>query len=204
VPANWREVDLFVGLTVVIERHWIFTAFHTTYLSQTDSYPTASDLALGINCDDAEWLGAAALHPFVELKLQNEGSTTLPYGAAAVDEGCMFRAGLVPQRQWGRFKFELPVYFTLVSDGYYHASDAISRGGYQGGPVSGYGWRPAPGGAGFLSAALKLSAPLDWLSGSAVCTSAYAAVQTYHLVNDGLLDTNQALGATAGRRDDPV
>lgn len=204
VPANWREVDLFAGLTVAFERRWIFTAFYTTYLSQTDSYPTAGDLALGLNCDDTEWLGAAALHPFVEFKLQTDGSTTLPYGDAAVDEGYMFRAGLVPQRQWGRFKFELPVFFTLVSDGFYQGSDAIRSGGYQGGPVAAYGWRSEPGGVGFVSGALKLSTPLEWLSGSAVRTSAYAAVQYYHLVNEGLLDTNQALGATSSRRDDLV
>jgi hypothetical protein len=61
------------------------------------------------------------------------------------------------------------------------------------------GWRPEPGGVGFLSAALKLSLPLERLSFGSVRTTAYAAVQYYRLVNSGLLDTNQVLGATSGR-----
>ena len=199
VPGNWREVDLLAGLTVAVERIWKFTAFHTTYLSQTDSFPTASDLALALTCDDTEWLGSAALHPFVEFKWQTAGSTTLPYADAETDGGSMLRAGIVPQRQFGRFKLELPVYFTLVSDGFYQGSETVRDSGYDGSPVAGLGWRPEPDGVGFLSAALKLSLPLERLSFGSVRTTAYAAVQYYHLVNEGLLDTNQVLGATAAR-----
>jgi hypothetical protein len=201
-PGNWREVDLLAGLTLAFERNWRFTAFHTTYLSQTDSFATASDLALALTCDDTEWLGAAALHPFVEFKWQTAGSTTQPYADAPADGGRMLRAGIVPQRQFGRYKLELPVYCTLVSDGFYQGSEPLRAAGYDGSPVAGLGWRPEPGGIGFMSAALKLSLPLECLSTAGVHTTAYAAVQYYHLVNSGLLDTNQVLGATADRRDD--
>jgi hypothetical protein len=201
-PAHWREVDLLAGLTLAFERNWKLTAFHTTYLSLTDSFPTASDLALALTLDDTEWLGSAALHPFLEFKFQTQGSTTQPYADAPYDDGCMLRAGIVPQRQWGRCKLELPVYFTLVSDGFYQGSETIRNSGFDGSPAAAYEWRAEPGGVGFLSAALKLSLPLESLSTTAVHTTAYAAVQYYRLVNKGLLDTNQVLGATSGRQAD--
>ena len=202
IPANWREVDLLAGLTASFANQWKINVFHTTYLSQTDSFPNSSDLALALTFDDTDWLGQAALHPFVEFKLQTDGNANLPYADAMADEGSMLRFGILPQRQFGRLKLELPAYFTVVSDGFYQASPTVRNFGYQGTPVAGLGWQSAPGGLGFLSAALKISAPLQWLSSADIHTTAYAAIQYYHLINDGLLDTNQVLGATSGRKDD--
>ena len=202
VPDHWREVDLLAGLTLTLDRNWKLSAFHTTYVSQTDSFPTSSDLALALTYDDTEWLGQAALHPFIEFKLQTDGNTNLPYADAVADEGSMLRFGIIPQRQIGRCKVELPVYFTVASDGFYLESPTVRASGYDGSAVADLGWQSASGGVGFISAALKVTLPLDWLSTTAIHTSAYAAVQYYHLVHDGLLDTNQVLGATSSRQED--
>lgn len=190
-PDHWREVDLYAGLTLLADSRWKLTAFHTTFRSLTDSFPTAAEFALGLTCDDSDWLGAAALRPFAEIKWQTEGSTTLPDPAVTADEGWMGRFGVVPQRQFGPVKAELPVFLTVVSDGFYQEFDESAGV-----------WRAQPGGFGFASAALKVSLPVTWLSTARLGTTAYAAVQYYHLGNAGLLDTNQALDPDGDRRRD--
>lgn len=204
VPAHWREVDLLAGLVLALDSNWKFSTFFTTYLSQTDSFPNASDLALALTYDDTQWLGHAALHPFIELKFQTDGNTNLPYADATAEEGSMLRLGIIPQRQFGHFKLELPVFLSLVSDGFYQQSSTVRESGYNGSSVADLGWQSAPGGIGFLSAAAKLSLPLERLSTPTLHTSAYAAVQYYRLIHDGLLDTNQVLGASNGRQADVI
>jgi len=105
----------------------------------------------------------------------------------------MLRLGVTSQWQWGRVKAELPMFVTRVSDGFYQGLDE-SLGL----------WRPEPGGFGYASAALKVSMPVGWLSTAGLRTTAYAAAQYYHLGNDGLLDTNQALGSGRDRQRDLI
>lgn len=188
VPANWREVDLFGGLTCTIERDWQFTAFCSAYRSQTQSYPAAWDCALALTCDDTWLLGAAALHPFLEYRPQIHGTTTVVIDPESAGESYSFRMGIVPQHQFGRIKLELPAFLTLVPQGFYQDSSG----------------RPAAGGLGFMSAALKLSVPLQCLSTRDVSTTLYTAAQYYRIVNDGLLDTNEVLGAASGREQNIV
>ena len=185
-PANWREVDLFSGLTCFIERDWQLTAFGSAYLSQTHSYPTAWDFALALTYDDTRLLGTAALHPFVEYRPQIHGSTTVVIDPESARASYSFRLGITPQHQFGPIKLELPAFLTWVPEGFYQDSAAQS----------------AAGGCGFMSAALKLSLPLQYLSTKNLSTSLYAAAQYYRIVNPGLLDTNEVLGAAPRRQQD--
>lgn len=187
VPANWREVDLFAGLTCIMERNWQLSAFYSAYLSQTESYPTAWDCAIALSYDDADLSGDAALHPFIEFKQQTEGSTTMAFVTDNADESYSFRLGVIPRHQFEHFKLEVPTFLTLVPEGFYQLSDG----------------QPAPGGIGFMSAALKLTVPVESLSTNALRTSLYAAAQYYRIANAGLLDVNQALGAS-GQRDKDI
>jgi len=182
-PAKWREVDLFSGLTCTIERNWQLTAFCSAYLSQTHSYSTAWDFALALTYDDTGLLGVAALHPFLEYRPQLHGTTTVDIDPENAGESYSFRLGITPQHQFGRIKLELPAFLTLVPEGFYQDSAG----------------RPAAGGIGFMSAALKLTLPLECLSTKDLGTSLYAAAQYYRILNDGLLDTNEVLGTTPRR-----
>ncbi len=186
-PANWREVDLFAGLTSVIEGNWQLTSFCSEYLSQTHAYPAAWDCALALTYDDTGLSGAAALHPFVEYRPQIHGSTTVAIAAGNAPESYSLRLGITPQHQFGPLKLELPAFLTLVPEGFYQDS----------------GGQPAAGGIGFMSAALKLTLPLQCLSTKSVSTTFYAAAQYYRIVNGGLLDTNELLG-TAPRREQDI
>ena len=62
----------------------------------------------------------------------------------------------------------------------------------------------AAGGVGYFSTALKATVPLPFLSNAHTATSVYAAAQYYRLVNAGLLDGNQFLGASSKRERDLV
>ena len=185
-PAHWREVDGFAGLTAVLDRHWQLSAFGSTYLSQTGSYPTAWDGALALTYDDTSLLGGAALHPFVELRRQLHGSTTMAFVAANAAESFSWRLGFIPQHQFAHCKLEFPAFLTLVPAGFFQDSSG----------------QPAAAGIGFVSSAAKVTVPVACLSSSTIGTSVYASAQYYRIANPGLLDVNQALGASSRRNKD--
>ncbi len=185
-PGNWREVDIFSGLTCIVERDWQLTSFCSAYLSQTHSYPTAWDCALAVTYDDTRLLGSAAMHPFVEYRPQIHGSTTAVIDPENAGKTYSFRLGIIPQHQFGPLRLEMPAFLTWVPEGFYQDNAG----------------RPAAGGIGFMSAALKLSMPLEYLSTKNTSTTLYAAAQYYRIVNGGLLDTNEVLGTSARREHD--
>jgi hypothetical protein len=188
-PARWREMDTFAGLTLTADRRWRLTGVYTLYDSLTGSFSTASDLALGVVFDDTDWLGSAALHPFLEWRWQTSGSTTQPVPDLPPGEGWICKVGVTPQwsTDWGRLEF--PVFAAFVSDGFYYDFNEAAGA-----------WQAASGGAAFFSAAIKLSRPVPWLSKGRLQTQAYASVQYHHLASDALMETSRALG-NDGRRD---
>ena len=217
VPGHWREVDVFGGLTLTLAQDWKLSAFYSAYLSQTQSYPTAWELAVALAYDDTALLGAFALHPFIEFKRQTEGSITVAFVPELADESYSFRVGIAPQHQFEHFKLELPAFITLVPEGFYQrGTKRTERIRYYG-----YDWtrfryypidyyyqvydgQPAEAGIGYFSAALKATVPLEFMSTKEVRTTFYAAVQYYRLVNDGLLEGNEALQVASGREEDIV
>lgn len=184
-PGRWREVDAYGGLTLTVARDWKLSGFYTAYMSQTSSFPTAWDLAIALTLDDTRWLHQYALHPFVEFRRQTEGRNNLNLKQAAADESYLFKLGIAPAHTFSSgLKLELPVFATLVPDGFFQRFDG----------------RSASGGVGFVSTALKATMPLKRLSTKRLGWSVYGAVQFYHLTNSGLLDTNQILNATSRRK----
>ncbi len=213
--AHWRELDLFGGLTFTLARDWKLTAFYTHYLSPNSAFHNAWEMALALSYDDSRLLGPFALHPFVEFRSQSEGNTTVVFNPALARSSYVFKLGINPSCQIGPVKVELPAFFTLVPDGFYQRSNLETR------HITYYGYdythfryypidyayqvqtgRPAGGGIGYFTAALKATVPVPCLSNSHVTTSVYGAVQYYRMVNAGLLDGNQVLGAASARESD--
>lgn len=183
-PGHWRELDLYGGLTFTVARDWKLSVFYSSYLSQTASFPTAWDLAFALNLDDTRWLGDYALHPFIEFRRQTEGRNNVSFLDSNTDESYLFKVGVAPAHVFKTgFKLELPLYATLVPKAFYQRFNGDA----------------ASGGVAFFSTALRGSMPLRFLSTTRTQCSIYGAVQYYQLLNEGLLDTNQALNLTRER-----
>jgi hypothetical protein len=186
-PGHWRELDLYGGLTFTMARDWKLSVFYSSYLSQTASFPTAWDLAIALNLDDSRWLKAYALHPFIEFRRQTEGRNNVSFVDANTNESYLFKVGIVPAYVFKNgFKLELPLFTTLVPKAFYQRSN---------GDV-------ASGGVAFISTALRASMPLRHLSTMRTHWSIYGAVQYYHLMNEGLLETNATLNNSTQRQQD--
>ncbi len=213
VPAHWREADLISGLTATFARDIKLSAFYSAYLSQTQSYDTAWELAVALSYDDTALLGDFALHPFVEYRQQTEGRIVVDFVPDLLNESHSFKLGITPQHQFKHVKLELPTYVTLVPKGFYQRSTQKTvHERYYGYDYTRYRYypidyyypvydgQPAKGGIGYFSTALKASVPLKFMSTDKIACSLYGAVQYYRLVNEGLLDGNVALDA-AGKRE---
>ena len=211
--AHWRETDFFGGLTVSFAEDWKLSAFYSAYVCPNAAFNTAWEMACTLSYDDSRMLGRFALHPFLEFRRQTEGQITVAFRRDLADESYCFKLGVNPSHQFDGFKLEMPAFFTLVPEGFYQQSVVETRHiTYYGYDYRRFRYYPidyrytvqdgkrAAGGVGYLSAALKATVPLPFLSRTGVSTSLYGAVQYYRMVNAGLLDGNQVLGAS-GRRD---
>ena len=217
IPAHWREADVFGGLTFTVARDWKLSAFYSAYVSPNASFNTAWELALTLSYDDSRWLGKFALHPFLEFRRQTEGAITVAFRPDLADESYCFKFGINPSHQFSGFKLELPAFVTWVPNGFYQQSVIETRHiTYYGYDYKRFRYYPidyayqvqdgkrASSGVGYFSTALKATIPIPWLSNERTATSVYGAVQYYRLVNAGLLDGNQYLGASGRRERDLV
>jgi len=182
-PSYWREIDPFAGFTVKFDKKWVFDIGYTAFKSTSDDYKTSTNLDLKLTYHDT-WFEKVSINPYVEFFDEVNNKATVSLGGTLHDTGYYFQIGATPAYTipGTKVKLELPSYFTLVSSNFYHKFSGADGGS----------------GVGLYTTELKATMPLP-VSPAYGFWSAYVGVQYYHLLNDGLIDGNQALGATRDR-----
>jgi hypothetical protein len=178
-PSRWNEIDPFAGLTFKFAKSWQADLFYTGFQSQTDSYPTSTNLSLKLTYSD-KWFEKWSLNPYIEYFDEITNKATVAFTPANEDDtGYYFQIGATPTIPLPKgMKLQFPSYFSLVSSNFYHKIDGSDGGS----------------GIGLFSTQAKLSFPIKMPAGYGFWNG-YVGVQYYHLVNDGLLDGNRVLGA---------
>ena len=200
-PHHWSETDWLGGLTLTLARDWSLSAFYSRYESRTGSFARSSSLAFTLAHD-------SFLHPYITATRQTEGQQTYVFYQPLADESYSLQFGIAPSYTFQRWpiKVELPTYFTCVPDGFYQElrTETKTVATHYYGHTYHYRYsypaaHRAPGGIGYLSSALRLSMPLAFIPERYGKWTAFTAAQYYHFINEGLLDGNQALGASTQR-----
>ncbi len=204
VLGNVNEADAFAGLTFTFARDWSFSSFYSGYFSQTHNYPTAWELAFTVGYNDERVLGPFALHPYLTYTRQTEGKTSVVFRKDRTNESYELRLGIDPGYQFKAIpvKVEFPTFVTYVPNNFYQRSTLETKSvrifGFD------YSYQQLDGagggaGIGFFSTAARVSMPLDFVWKRAGRWTVYAAAQYYRFNNPGLIDGNQALGASSKR-----
>lgn len=181
-PHQWNEIDPILGLSFKFAKNFTLDAFYTAFQSMTDSYETSTNLDLKLSYDDSSLLGAFALHPYVEFFYEVDelavvlGEKYSYYFQLGINPSYTFKCGT---------KIELPTSVTLTADDFYTRFDGSDGGS----------------GVGVFTTQLKVSVPLKFVPASYGFWKAYAGVQYYYLNNEGIIDGNVLLGATADREE---
>lgn len=184
-PGRWNEIDPIGGLTFKFGGGWKLDAFITSFVSQTDSYDTSTNLEFTLTYND-KCFGNFSINPYVKYFLEVEDKSTVVFDFATSQESFYFALGMTPTYKFQSIPLtvELPTYFTLVGNQFYQRFDGT----------------PGGSGAGVFSTYLKFSTPLTFVPKRFGSWTFYAGAQYYHLFNDGVLDGNQVL-ATAKRQE---
>lgn len=187
--SHWNEIDPILGLTFKFAKGFQFDAFYSAFQSQTDSYDTSNNLEFKLTYHDS-CLGSFSLNPFVDYFYEISDKATVVFNSATSNESWYFQLGAAPTYKFTTIPLtvELPTYVSLVDSDFYQRFDGSAGGS----------------GVGVFSSYLKFSTPLSFMPKGYGAWTLYAGVQYYHLVNDGLLDGNQVLGALGERRENLV
>ena len=113
----WYESDFFAGVILGLE-NWEGRITYTSYLSPNDSFGTVKELALSLQMDDSELLGAFSVAPRVLLAIELDGQ--LDGGAI---EGAYLELGVEPgfEPVEGVVTLGFPVNLGLSLNNYYES-----------------------------------------------------------------------------------
>jgi hypothetical protein len=175
--GQWNEIDPFIGLTFKFAQGFQLDAAYTGFRSETDSYPTSTNLDLKLTYHDS-CFGAFSINPYVEFFDELSNKATVTFNPQTSRESYYFALGLDPTYKFKDFPLtvELPSYVNIVGKDFYQRFDGT----------------PGGSGAAIISTSVKLSTPLKFIPKSYGFWTAYVGCQYYHLNNEGVLDGNQA------------
>ena len=178
-PGQWNEIDPSVGLTFKFAQGFQFDATYTGFRSETDSYPTSTNLDLKLSYHDTFLGKAFSINPSVEFFDELSNKATVAFNPSTSREGFYFALGLDPTYNFDPFplKVELPSYVNIVSKDFYQRFDGTDGGS----------------GAAVISTGIKFSVPLRFIPKTYGFWTIYTGYEYYYLNNPGLLDGNQAL-----------
>lgn len=187
-PGHWNEIDPIGGLTVKFGKGFVFDAFWSAFVSQTDSYDTSNNLSLKLTYHDSCFGSSFSINPYVEYWRELSDKATVMFNPATSDESYYFSIGIEPTYKFQSIPLtiSLPTFINICGDDFYQKFDGSSGGS----------------GLAVFCTQLKFTTPLTFIPKSYGSWNAYASVQYYHLNNDGLHDGNIALGS--GTSDDLV
>lgn len=186
-PSHWNEIDPIGGLTVKMAKAVTLDVFWSAFQSQTDSYETSNNLSVKLTYNDS-FFERFSMNPYVEYWKELSDKATVVFDPTTSDESFYFSIGINPTYKFKSIPLtvSLPTFINIAGKDFYQRFDGT------------------PGGSGLavFSTQFKISTPLSFIPKSYGSWTAYAAVQYYHLSNDGVLDGNQVLGADAEREED--
>ncbi|MHA3773605.1 hypothetical protein ACXR0O_18880 [Verrucomicrobiota bacterium sgz303538] len=168
---SWYEFDFTAGISFTFAKYWTFTPSYYTFLSPNDGFATFQGLNLKLAFDDTEFLGAFALHPYVQVlfELENKAGT-------GPDEGVYYEVGIAPSFPIGPVTATIPITAGFGSDGFYGSLNQHT------GQVDNEWF-------GYVSAGINLSYGLTFIP---ECFGKWSvsAGYTYYYLGDGTRDFN--------------
>jgi len=97
---DWYEFDYSPGVSVTFLKNWTATASYAEFYSPSDAWDASRNLTLNLAYNDADLLGAFALHPHVAYLRELQGSApygTNPVGYTGVSgHGNYYEVGVAP------------------------------------------------------------------------------------------------------------
>lgn len=168
---SWYEFDFTAGISFTFAKYWTFTPSYYTFLSPNDGFATFQGLNLKFAFDDTDFLGAFALHPYVQVlfELENKAGT-------GPDEGVYYEVGIAPSFPIGPVTATIPITAGFGSDGFYGSLNQRT------GQVENEWF-------GYVSAGINLSYGLAFIP---ECFGKWSvsAGYTYYYLGDGTRDFN--------------
>ena len=163
----WYEFDYTPGVSVTFAKDFTLTASYTEFDSPNDSFVTSRNLNFNLAFNDADYLGAFALHPHVSYLRELEGKATNgPLG----EQGNYYEVGIAPALPaMGPVIVSIPVTAGFGSGNFYATND----------------------GFGYLSAGAVASVALTFVP---ACYGSWAlnAGATYYYLHGSLAQTREA------------
>ncbi len=178
-PGPWNEIDFSGGLTVKILKNIQLDAAYTSFTSETQAYPTSTNLDLKLTYHD-NFVPGFSLNPYYEYFQEVTNKATVDLDPTTSRRSFYFVLGMDPTiavKIPFPVTIELPTFANFCGEHFYQ-----QFGG-------------AGGGSGFalISTELKATVPLSFIPKGYGNWSFYAGCQYYYLQNHGLLDGNLAL-----------
>ncbi|MEI6350318.1 MAG: hypothetical protein WCP06_04350 [Verrucomicrobiota bacterium] len=171
--SGWYEFDYTPGVSVTFAKNFTLTASYTEFDSPNDSFVTSRNLNFNLAFNDADYLGAFALHPHVAYLHEMSGKAANgPLGT----RGNYYEAGIAPALPtFGPLSVTFPVTAGFGSHSFYASNDSF----------------------GYASAGANASVALTFVP---ACYGAWAlnAGATYYYLHGSLADTNAGSGFVPG------
>lgn len=188
-PSHWNEIDPIGGLTFKFLKDWQLDVFWSAFQSQTDSYDTSENLSIKLTYNDKLFGDSFSINPYVEYWDELSDKSTVVFNPATSHESYYFSIGINPTYKFKSIPLTIsfPTSINIVDSDFYQRFDGTSGGS----------------GVAVFTTQFKAQIPLDFIPKGYGAWTFYAAVQYYHLNNDGLLDGNQVL-ADASREENLV
>jgi hypothetical protein len=162
-PRAFYELDVYGGATVGLGQYLELGASYVAYLSPADAFETVQEVDLSLALDDADLLGAFAVHPYLLGAFEAEGSRLGPdrgnYVELGVEPG--FELPTVPHYP---LAVSFPLTLGLGLDGYYQRPNGTDGETF-----------------GYVSGGLSGSVPLAFLPDALGAWSATAGIQVLGL-----------------------
>jgi hypothetical protein len=187
-PENgrWNQTNPVLGITAKFADRWQFDILGTQYYSQTDFFPTSTNLSLKLTYKDNP-AGPFSLNPYIEFWAELDEKATVVFNRDTVEEGWYVALGATPTLRLSSLPFmlEAHTYAYFVSDEFYQRMDGSN------------------GGSGFamFSTFPRVVMPLAFVPKNCGAWSVYAGVQYYRFENDGLRDGNLILADSSRDQD---
>lgn len=172
---SWFESDFTFGLALTFAKHFTLTGSYLIFLSPSDAFVEFHGISVRLDVDDADWLGAFALSPYVMVMFELDGkAATGPLG----EEGIYFEAGISPKLpEFGPVAISFPIAVGFGANEFY-----------------------VHDGFGYATAGVDVAVALDFIAEQLGAWSLKGGVKYYYL-HDTLADYNVPAIRTGGQHE---
>jgi hypothetical protein len=121
----WYESDFYATVGFGLSGGTTAAVTYTAYTSPNGLFGTVREIAFKLSVDDSGRLGAAAIHPYVQLARELSGQAD-----GGAEEGTYVELGVAPGVSFSRVSVSVPVKVGLSAGNYYEGLNGDETFGY--------------------------------------------------------------------------